>query len=161
MENDLENIEKALSETLSAIKKGDIFTKDETFFWTDESGETYFVAHDDSFVTADSGETTVTEISDDLKIFDDTAAESVAQRNAENGGNTFEEIFAKYTKFGLKYVETDGKRMLYYNGKAVGKFIDIDPDGGIFVFTPDGSGTLTVQAEYDDEGNLSGVVEAD
>ncbi len=51
--------------------------------------------------------------------------------------------------------------MLYYNGKAVGKFIDIDPDGGIFVFTPDGSGTLTVQAEYDDEGNLSGVVEAE
>ncbi len=73
-ENDLKNIEKAFSETLSAIKKGDLFTKDETFFWTDESGETYFVAHDDAFVTADSGETTVTEISDDFEIFDDTAA---------------------------------------------------------------------------------------
>ena len=76
-ENDLKNIEKALSETLSAIKKGDLFTKDETFFWTDESGETYFVAHDDAFVTVDSGETTVTEISDDFEIFDDAAAESV------------------------------------------------------------------------------------
>lgn len=158
-EDDLKNIEKALSETLSAIKNGDLFTKDETLFWTNESGETCFVTHDDAFVTADSEETSVAGISDDFVIFDDAAAESVAQGSEENAGNAFEDIFAKYTKYGLKYVENNGKRRLYYNGKAVGKFIDVDPEGGVFTFIPDGNCTLTVQTEYDWEGNLCGVGE--
>ncbi len=162
-EEDLESIEKALSEALSAIKSGDLFTKDEAFFWTDDSGKTCFVESGEVFVTAASGETTVCE-TDDFRMIDGPAGTvetveevSSAQGTAEKSGQTFEEIFAKYTKFGLKYVETDGKRSLYFNGKAVGKFIDESPDGGIFVFIPDAPGPLTVRTEYDVEGSLSGL----
>ena len=161
---DIKKIEDYFDETLAAIKNGDLITKDEIIFWTDESGKTYFAAYDDVFVTDATGETAIIENDDSFLTFDDAAipfetvfGETVAQGNAENKVQTFEEIFAKYEKYGLKYYESDGERMLYYNGEAVGRFIDEDPYGGIFIFTPDGAGTLTVRAEYDLNGKLSGV----
>lgn len=157
-EEDVENIEKCLDETLAAIRNGDLFTKDYTIYWTAENGETYFVKYDDVFVTDGSGETAVTDEYGDLSAVYETVSEySVAFGNSENAGTPLEEIFAKYEKYGLKYSEDNGNRRLYYNGKAVGKFIDADPEGGVFVFTPDGGDTLTVQTEYDWNGGLSGV----
>ena len=72
---------------------------------------------------------------------------------------SFEEIFAQYEKYGLEYREKDGKMKLYFNGTPVCKFLDLSPDGGIYVFSSDGGGEISVQTVYDDSGNLTGVEE--
>lgn len=160
-EEDLKSIEKSIDETLKAIIDGDLYTKNEVISWTAPDGKEYSMITEVVYVSG--GETTFEgEVSDIFLTYDGNVAtteESVAEGSAEAGGISFEEIFAPYKKYGLEYKEKDGERKLYFKGVPVSKFLDLSPDGGIYVFSSDGGGEISVQTVYDDSGNLTGVEE--
>ncbi len=163
-EDDLKSIEKSLDETLKTIIDGDLYSKDEVISWTAPDGKEYSIIKTVVYTSGEGeGETTFDgEVSDMFLTYDGNVAtteESVAQGSSEAGGVSFEVEFAPYEKYGLEYREKDGKRKLYFNGTPVSKFLDLSPDGGIYVFSSDGGGEIDVQTVYDDCGELTGVEE--
>lgn len=158
-EDDLKSIEKSLDETLKTIVDGDLYTKNEVISWTAPDGKEYSMITEVVYVS--EGETTFSEdVSDIFLTYDGNVAtteESTAEGSSEAGGTSFEELFAQYEKYGLEYREKDGERKLYFNGTPVSKFLDFSPDGGIYVFSSDGGGEISVQTVYNDDGELTGV----
>lgn len=158
---DVESIEESLKATYDSIKSGDLYTKDESVEWKAEDGQTYFVVTADAYVLDDSGSYTAeTVISDNFEEAEGLWFETTETANSDflvQRGKTFEEIFEPYKEYGLEYEEKDGKRRLYYNGTPVSKFLDMNPDGGVYVFTSDGDGEIIVQTVYNDDGKLVGV----
>ena len=74
------------------------------------------------------------------------------------GGQTFEEIFARYKDYGLTYEPAEGGRgNLFYNGRPVASFADQRPDGGVFSFMSDSGEGLTLRTEYGGDGVLLGL----
>ncbi len=160
-EFDLESMKKSMDDVLEAIKNGDLYTKDDVISWTGPDGEKYSVIAADMQIVS-GVEDSYAAGSEDWDVFltyDSGVATTYATsgETSEAGGMTLAERFAQYAEFGLKYEEKEGLRRLYYNGEPVAKFVDISPDGGIFVFAPDGGGTVRVQTEYDEEGKLVGL----
>ena len=163
-EDDLKSIEKSLDETLKTIVDGDLCSKNEVITWTAPDGKEYSIIKTVAYTSVNGdGETTFEgEVSDMFLTYNGNVAtteESVAQGSSEADGMTFEEIFAPYEKYGLEYKEKDCKRKLYFNGTPVSKFLDLSPDGGIYVFSSDGGGEISVQTVYNDVGELTGVEE--
>lgn len=155
-EDDIKSIKKSLDETLSAIIDGGLYTKDEVINWTGPDGQEYSVISAETFVIDDSESfDTSTQISDMFLTFDGNVAVTVG--NSEQSGLTLKERFSQYEEYGLEYEEKDGQKRLYFNGTPVDKFLDISPDGGIFVFCSDGGGEISVQVDYDEDGNLLGI----
>lgn len=80
--------------------------------------------------------------------------------SGEDSGETFGERFARYRDFGITYAEAEGVSgagNVYWNGRPVCRFSDVDPDGGAFSFTSDWQGGLCVRTVYDGDGTLQGV----
>ncbi len=84
-----------------------------------------------------------------------------AEGTSDEGGTTFEEIFARYASYGLSYSPREGSLgSLTWNGQAVSFFADLKPDGGAFSYQVPGSdGGLRVFTQYDEAGNLIGLRE--
>lgn len=161
-EEDLKSIEKSINETLKTIVDGDLCTKDKVINWTGPDGKEYSMITEVVYFTRDDqaafdGEVTETFLTYDGNIA--TNEESAATGNSEAGGRSFEEVFEPYKKYGVEYREENGERKLYFNGTAVSKFLDLSPDGGIYVFSSDGGGEISVQTKYNDQGALVGVEE--
>lgn len=100
---------------------------------------------------------TVTDDTDDTIDETDVAYETAVAEGTD-GGTTFAEIFAKYRSYGITYVEADGERNVYYNGRLVHNFADITPDGGVFSFTSSKDGGINLKTRYAD-GKLCGVTQ--
>lgn len=69
-------------------------------------------------------------------------------------GETFADRFAKYKKFGIKYVEAENGSStgnVYYNGKLVKTFLDLSPSGGVFTFLSTDGGSIKVQTIYEND----------
>lgn len=88
----------------------------------------------------------------------DTVTEetAVTEDTGTDGSTTFAEKFAKYQAYGITYVESDGERNVYYNGKLVHNFADVTPDGGAFSFTSSKDGGISIKTIYAD-GRLCGI----
>lgn len=82
-----------------------------------------------------------------------------AEGTGGRGGKTFEEIFARYADYGLIYHPREsGMGALTLNGQPVRSFADQKPDGGAFSYQdPYAETGLTVTAQYDQNGNLTGL----
>lgn len=83
---------------------------------------------------------------------------------SENGspatvGTTFEEIFAKYSPYGISYRESNDGSLgnVYLNGKLVKRFTDFSPDGSVFSFDSNDGGDISVITIYDNSGKLCGI----
>ncbi len=161
-EEDLKSIEKSVNETLKTIVDGDLCTKDKVINWTGSDGKEYSMITEVVYFTRDDQATFESEVSETFLTYDGNVAtneESAATGNSEAGGRSFEEVFEPYKKYGVEYREENGERKLYFNGTAVSKFLDLSPDGGIYVFSSDGGGEISVQTKYNDRGELVGVEE--
>ena len=161
-EEDLKSIEKSINETLKTIVDGDLCTKDKVINWTGPDGKEYSMITEVVYFTRDDQATFDGEVTETFLTYDGNIAtneESVAMGNSEAGGRSFEEVFEPYKKYGVEYREENGERKLYFNGTAVSKFLDLSPDGGIYVFSSDGGGEISVQTKYNDQGALIGVEE--
>lgn len=89
------------------------------------------------------------------------ATEAYAEGNAVLEGTSFENIFAKYKKYGLEYkAAAAGLGNVYYNGELVKHFSDVSPKGSAFSFESSDGGEITVTAVYDENGDLIGVKKA-
>lgn len=83
---------------------------------------------------------------------------AAAGNTGNAGGQTFEEIFARYKDYGLTYEPAVGGRgNLFYNGQPVASFADQRPDGGVFSFMSDSGEGLTLRTEYGRDGVLLGL----
>lgn len=83
---------------------------------------------------------------------------AAAGNTGNAGGQTFEEIFARYKDYGLTYEPAVGGRgNLFYNGQPVASFADLRPDGGVFSFMSDSGEGLTLRTEYGRDGVLLGL----
>ncbi len=84
---------------------------------------------------------------------------ALAEGSGGKGGKTFEEIFARYADYGLAYQPREGTMgALSLNGQPVRTFADLHPDGGAFSYQdPYAETGLTVTAQYDQDGNLTGL----
>lgn len=82
-----------------------------------------------------------------------------AEGSGDEGGVTLEEIFARYTDYGLSCLPEEGGRVsLSLNGQAVKLFVDIKPDGGMFSYSdPNIESGLRVYTQYDADGALTGL----
>ena len=82
-----------------------------------------------------------------------------AEGTGGRGGKTFEEIFARYADYGLIYHPREsGMGALTLNGQPVHSFADLRPDGSAFSYAdPYAETGLTVTAQYDQNGNLTGL----
>ena len=85
--------------------------------------------------------------------------DSVAEDSSNARGKTFEEIFAAYSDFGLKYQpQAEDEQRLTCNGQAVRSFTDLKPDGGVFSYenpyAGDGARVYTV---YGKDSVLAGL----
>lgn len=82
--------------------------------------------------------------------------EAYAEGTSDEGGTTFEEIFARYASYGLSYSPREGSLgSLTWNGQAVSFFADLKPDGSVFSYqAPNGEGGLRVYTQYNADGNL-------
>ena len=82
-----------------------------------------------------------------------------AEGSSGRGGKTFEEIFARYADYGLTYHPREsGMGALTLNGQPVRSFADQKPDGGAFSYEdPYAETGLTVTAQYDQDGKLTGL----
>ena len=161
-EDDLKSIEKSLDDTLEDIIAGNLYTKDEVISWTAPDGQTYSATAEEVYVIGEDETAFEGEVSETFLIYNGNVAmteESVAMGDAEAGGRSYEEVFEPYKKYGVEYREENGEKKLYFNGAAVSKFLDLSPDGGVFVFTSDGGGEIDVQTVYDVGGELIGVKE--
>ena len=145
----VDRIKKSMQEQLEAIEAGDLYVKDYSVGWVDENGEYFVIEADDSF--AHGGE-----VYSETYVFTATDAVVTTADGFEDESELVK-MFEPLKKFGLEFKEEDGGRNLYYNGRAVGKFIDIKPDGGVFVFDSDGGGDLILRTVYDENGRLTGV----
>lgn len=85
--------------------------------------------------------------------------EAYAEGTSDEGGTTFEEIFARYASYGLSYSPREGSLgSLTWNGQAVSFFADLKPDGSVFSYqAPNGEGGLRVYTQYNADGNLIGL----
>ena len=161
-EEDLKSIEKSINETLKTIVDGDLCTKDKVINWTGPDGKEYSMITEVVYFTRDDQATFDGEVTETFLTYDGNIAtneESAATGNSEAGGRSFEEVFEPYKKYGVEYREENGERKLYFNGTAVSKFLDLSLDGGIYVFSSDGGGEISVQTKYNDHGALVGVEE--
>lgn len=161
-EDDLKSIEKSLDDTLKDIIAGNLYTKDEVISWTAPDGQTYSATAEEVYVIGEDKTAFEGEVSETFLIYNGNVAmteESVAMGDAEAGGRSYEEVFEPYKKYGVEYREENGEKKLYFNGAAVSKFLDLSPDGGVFVFISDGGGEIDVQTVYDVGGELIGVKE--
>lgn len=88
--------------------------------------------------------------------------EAVAVGSSTEEGTTLPGMFDKYEQYGITYKETATAngilRNLYYNGKLVNNFADVNPDGGVFTFgsSEQSADGLTLHAVYTN-GKLTGV----
>lgn len=88
--------------------------------------------------------------------------EAVAVGSSTEEGTTLPGMFDKYAKYGITYEEKQTangmQRNLYYNGKLVNQFADVNPDGGVFTFgsSDQSADGLTLHAVYEN-GKLTGV----
>lgn len=88
--------------------------------------------------------------------------EAVAVGSSTEEGTTLPGMFDKYAKYGITYEEKQTangmQRNLYYNGKLVNQFADVNPDGGVFTFgsSDQSDDGLTLHAVYEN-GKLTGV----
>ena len=84
---------------------------------------------------------------------------ALAEGSGGKGGQTFEEIFARYAQYGLTYQPREsGMGALSLNGQPVRTFADLRPDGGAFSYQdPYAETGLTVTTQYDRDGNLIGL----
>lgn len=90
--------------------------------------------------------------------FEKTYSEAFSEGSAAAAGTSFENIFAKYKKYGIEYKAVpNGLGNVYYNGEPVKHFSDLSPDGSAFSFESTEGGKITVTAIYDENGNLKGV----
>lgn len=82
---------------------------------------------------------------------------AVAEGNSRTaGGQSFQEIFARYESYGLTY--ESGRGTLAYNGRPVAFFADLKPDGGVFSYqNPYAEEGLRLYTQYDGDGNLTGL----
>ena len=161
-EEDLKCIEKSINETLKTIVDGDLCTKDKVINWTGSDGKEYSMITEVVYFTRDDQAAFEGEVTETFLTYDGNIAtneESAATGNSEAGGRSYEEVFEPYKKYGVEYREENGERKLYFNGTAVSKFLDLSPDGGIYVFSSDGGGEISVQTKYNDQGALVGVEE--
>ena len=161
-EEDLKSIEKSINETLKTIVDGDLCTKDKVINWTGSDGKEYSMITEVVYFTRDDQAAFEGEVTETFLTYDGNIAtneESAATGNSEAGGRSYEEVFEPYKKYGVEYREENGERKLYFNGTAVSKFLDLSPDGGIYVFSSDGGGEISVQTKYNDQGALVGVEE--
>ena len=161
-EEDLKSIEKSINETLKTIVDGDLCTKDKVINWTGPDGKEYSMITEVVYFTRDDQATFDGEVTETFLTYDGNIAtneESAAMGNSEAGGRSYEEVFEPYKKYGVEYREENGERKLYFNGTAVSKFLDLSPDGGIYVFSSDGGGEISVQTKYNAQGALIGVEE--
>lgn len=161
-EDDLKSIEKSINETLKTIVDGDLCTKDKVINWTAPDGKEYSMITEVVYFTRDDQAALDGEVTETFLTYDGNIAtneESAAMGNSEAGGRSFEEVFEPYKKYGVEYREENGERKLYFNGTAVSKFLDLSPDGGIYVFSSDGGGEISVQTKYNAQGALVGVEE--
>lgn len=91
------------------------------------------------------------------------AQEELAQGSYAEGtcedGTSFEEIFARYQSYGLRYTPKEGGLgKLSWNGQTVRSFADVKPDGGTFSFQdPDAQSGLRLYTAYDESGELTGL----
>lgn len=86
----------------------------------------------------------------------ETVAADVIADKAGGYGETLADRFSRYAEYGVVF-DGKGQGSISYQGEAVGKFIDIQPEGGVFTYTaPDGGG-LSVCTVYDSKGVLTGV----
>lgn len=87
-----------------------------------------------------------------------TTQEALAEGSGERG-QTFEEIFARYADYGLTYQPREGTMgALSLNGQPVRSFADLQPSGGAFSYQdPYAETGLTVTAQYDSDGKLTGL----
>lgn len=85
--------------------------------------------------------------------------EAYAEGTSDEGGTTFEEIFARYASYGLSYSPREGSLgSLTWNGQAVSFFADLKQDGSVFSYqAPNGEGGLRVYTQYNADGNLIGL----
>lgn len=115
----------------------------------------------------------VEQVTEDIvyKQVSDAEGEAVQQEAAEttvtNGTETDEgtplpDLFDKYKPYGITYREiqtADGvQRNLYYNGKLVNQFADINPNGGVFTFgsSEQSEDGLKLHTVYEN-GKLAGI----
>ena len=84
------------------------------------------------------------------------------QATTESGpsepGVTFEEIFARYSGYGLDYRPGEGLGSMTLNGQTVKSFADLKPDGGAFSWQdPKAESGLKVSTVYGEDGKLTGL----
>lgn len=95
-------------------------------------------------------------------VIEETAA---ASDNAAEEGTPLPDMFDKYKKYGIEYKESMDKngdqiRNLYYKGKIVNSFADINPNGSVFTFGSSEQSTdgVDIQTVYKN-GKLTGIEE--
>lgn len=90
------------------------------------------------------------------------AETTVTNGNETDEGTTLPDLFDKYKPYGITYREiqtADGvQRNLYYNGKLVNQFADINPNGGVFTFgsSEQSEDGLKLHTVYEN-GKLAGI----
>lgn len=93
-------------------------------------------------------------------IIEDTAY-VVTNLNSEYAqGRTIAEMFEDYVAFGVKFDTKSvngGLGNIYFDGKLVKQFVDLQPDGGIFACSSSDGGEITIHTVYDDNGELTDV----
>lgn len=82
---------------------------------------------------------------------------SEAKGNSTSTGVTLSERMKKFDPYGVTYKESDGKRVILYQGQLVGEFLDLQPDGSVFTVQSTEGGTIDLAAVYDSNGEFSGV----
>ncbi len=87
------------------------------------------------------------------------ATQDAATNGSGERGQTFEEIFARYTAYGLVYQPREsGMGALIWNGQPVRSFADLNPGGGAFSYSdPYMEEGLAVHTEYDQDGRMIGL----
>ena len=81
-----------------------------------------------------------------------------AEGGSTGRGKTFEEIFARYSGYGLEYHPGEGLGTMTLNGQTVRSFADLKPDGSVFSWQdPTAEAGLRVYTEYDQDGELTGL----
>lgn len=105
-------------------------------------------------------QTNVAEDSSQVGVVEATS-DIVANLNSDYAkGRTIAEMFEDYASFGVKFDTKSingGLGNIYFNGKLVKQFVDLQPDGGTFSCSSSDGGDITVRTVYDENGNLTGV----
>ena len=85
--------------------------------------------------------------------------QATAQGDASEPGRTFEDIFATYSRWGLRYDRNaEDARLLTCNGQPVAHFADLKPDGSAFSYdNPYVDEGLSVYTVYGTDGTIAGL----